>query len=121
MKYPNSFARAHGPGPMACFKCNSTGLKKVSLIYAEGTREIRGWLSGLILGLGPMVSGQLFGRFGGTGQNRLSASLSPPRKMPLVDPIILWLLGFFAVMAFAGRGKLSWTQVPEPSFLLRRC
>lgn len=28
-------------------------------------------------------------------------------RLPFVLPVILWLVGFFPVMAFAGRGKLS--------------
>jgi uncharacterized membrane protein YfcA len=34
--------------------------------------------------------------------------LNPPRKWPYGAPAILWLLGFFILMAFAGREKLSW-------------
>jgi hypothetical protein len=32
----------------------------------------------------------------------------PPGKLPYTSPIILWLVGFFILMAFVGRGKLSW-------------
>jgi hypothetical protein len=31
----------------------------------------------------------------------------PPTKAPLIAPVILWLIGFFILMAFAGRQKLS--------------
>jgi hypothetical protein len=33
--------------------------------------------------------------------------VSPPRKLPYISPMILWLVGFFPLMAFVGRGKLS--------------
>jgi hypothetical protein len=33
---------------------------------------------------------------------------APPRNMPFIEPIVLWLLGFFTLMAFDARGKLSW-------------
>jgi hypothetical protein len=29
--------------------------------------------------------------------------VGPPKKLPFAAPMILWLLGFFVVMAFAGR------------------
>jgi hypothetical protein len=31
-----------------------------------------------------------------------------PKKLPHAAPAILWLLGLFILMAFDGRGKLSW-------------
>jgi hypothetical protein len=34
--------------------------------------------------------------------------LNPPRKLPYVAPTILWLIGFFILLSFVGRGKLSW-------------
>jgi hypothetical protein len=33
--------------------------------------------------------------------------LGPPKKAPYGIPIVLWLLGFFILIAFDGRGKLS--------------
>jgi hypothetical protein len=37
-------------------------------------------------------------------------TVSPPRKLPYAAPIILWLVGFFPVTAFVGRGKLSFAM-----------
>jgi hypothetical protein len=90
---------------MVCPNCNSTDLKKLSLIYAAGVYESRGRIAGLLLGSG---DGFLCGKHKGTSQSRLSKLVSPPRKAAYVAPVILWLMGFFIVMAFAGRGKLSW-------------
>jgi hypothetical protein len=45
--------------------------------------------------------------------------VGPPKKAPYVVPVVLWLMGFFIVMAFAGRGKLSWMMgVLAVSYLL---
>jgi hypothetical protein len=88
---------------MTCPKCHSGDLKKMSLIYAEGVRESGGRFFGSFLG-----DGLWFGRYRGTSQSRLSAMLSPPRKFPHGLPMVVWLLVFFPLMAFVGRGKLSW-------------
>jgi len=90
---------------MVCPKCNSTDLKKLSLIHAAGVYESRGSLVGALIGSG---DGLLFGRYSGKSQSRLSKIAVPPRKMPFAAPIVLWLLGFFILMAFDARGKLSW-------------
>lgn len=34
-------------------------------------------------------------------------SVDPPKKGRYVASVMLWLVGFFIVMAFAGRGKIS--------------
>jgi hypothetical protein len=34
----------------------------------------------------------------------------PPAKFPYAAPAILWLVGFFPLMAFVGRGKLSFAM-----------
>jgi hypothetical protein len=80
-------------------------LKKVSLVYAAGVHESRGRLHGLLFGSG---AGLLFGGCRGTSQSRLFKAQSPPKKLPYAAPTILWLLGFFILMGFDGRGKLSW-------------
>jgi hypothetical protein len=54
------------------------------------------------------MDGALFGRYRGTSQSRLSRMLNPPRKLPYVAPITLWLIGFFILMSFDARGKLPW-------------
>ncbi len=92
---------------MACPNCNSTDLKKLSLIYAAGVYESRGSLLGALVGSG---DGLLFGRYREKSQSRLSKLAAPPKKMPYVAPTILWLMGFFVLMAFIGRGKLSGTM-----------
>jgi hypothetical protein len=90
---------------MVCPNCNSTDVKKLSLIYAAGVYESCGRIAGLILGSG---GGHLLGKYKGASQSRLSKMASPPGKAPYIAPIILWLLGFFIVTAFAVREKLSW-------------
>jgi hypothetical protein len=90
---------------MPCPNCNSTDLKKLSLIYAAGVHESRGRIGGLLLGFG---DGLFLGKYRGMSQSRLSKMAGPPRKAPYVTPVILWVVGLFIVMAFAGRGKLSW-------------
>lgn len=89
---------------LKCPNCNSMDLKKVSLIHEAGVYESRGSLRGTILGT---TDGLLFGRFRGKSQSLLSKRIDPPKKMPYAAPAILWLLGFFVLMAFDGRGKLS--------------
>jgi hypothetical protein len=104
-------ARVAALDPLAtalkCPNCNSTDVKKLSLIYAAGVYESRGSLRGLFLG---NSDGLLFGRFRGTSQSRLSKMTGPPKKMPYAVPTVLWPLGFFILMAFDGRGKLSWVM-----------
>ena len=89
---------------MVCLNCKSTDLKKLSLIYTAGVYESRGRIHGLFLGSG---DGVFLGKHRGTSRSHLSKLASPPRKAPYLAPIIFWLLGFFIVMAFAGRGRLS--------------
>jgi hypothetical protein len=81
------------------------GPKRLSLIHAAGTYESRGRLGGLFLGNG---DGLFFGRYRGTNQSRLSKIVGPPTKAPFGTPIILWLIGFFLLVALDGRGRLSW-------------
>jgi hypothetical protein len=92
---------------MVCPNCNSTDMKKLSLIYAAGVYESRGRIGGLLFGSG---DGFFFGKSRGTSQNRLSAMLRPPRKAPYLAPAIFWVISLFIVMAFAGREKLSWAM-----------
>ncbi len=90
---------------MVCPNCSSTDLRKVSLVHAAGIYESRGRFFGLLFG---GMDGLLFGRYRGTSQSHLSASFSPPRKLPYLAPIVLWLIGFFILMSLDARGKLSW-------------
>jgi hypothetical protein len=90
---------------MRCPHCNSTDLKKASLIYATGVYESRGRIGGLLFGNGDVF---FVGKYRGANQSLLSKMVAPPRKAPYVAPLALWLMGFFIVMAFAGRGRLSW-------------
>lgn len=90
---------------MVCPNCNSSDVKRLSLIHAAGLYESRGRTLGFFAGSG---DGLLFGRYRGTSQSCLSKGASPPRRLPYAAPMILWLLGFFILMSFAGREKLSW-------------
>jgi len=92
---------------MVCPNCSSTDFKKTSLVYAAGIHESRGWFLGLLLG---GADGALLGRYRGTSQSRLSRLLNPPRRLPYVAPIVLWLIGFFILMSFDAQGKLSWVM-----------
>ena len=76
-------------------------------MYAAGIHESRGWFLGLLLG---GADGALLGRYRGTSQSRLSRLLNPPRRLPYVAPIVLWLIGFFILMSFDAQGKLSWVM-----------
>ena len=90
---------------MRCPHCNSTDLKKASLIYAAGVYESRGRMGGLLFADGDAF---FVGKYRGANQSLLSKMVGPPRKAPYLAPVVLWLMDFFIVMAFAGRGKLSW-------------
>ena len=90
---------------MRCPHCNSTDLKKASLIYAAGVYQSRGRMGGLFFGKGDAF---FVGKYSGANQSLLSKMAAPPTKAPCLSPVGLWLVGFFIVMAFAGRGKLSW-------------
>lgn len=92
---------------MVCANCNSTDLKKLPLIHAAGTYESSGRFRGSLFG---DSDGLLFARYKGTSQSRLSKMVGPPRRLPLATPMILWLLGFFILIAFDCRGKLSWVM-----------
>jgi hypothetical protein len=92
---------------MVCPNCSSTDLRKVSLVHAAGIYESRGRFLGLLLG---SMDGVLVGQYRGTSQSRLSRLLNPPRKLPYLAPIVLWLIGFFILMSFDARGKLSWVM-----------
>jgi hypothetical protein len=90
-----------------CPNCHSSDVRRVSLIHAAGVYEsrgrVRGWLAGVADGL-------LFGSYKGTNQSRLSKLVRPPTKFPYATPAILWLVGFFPLIAFVGRGKLSFVM-----------
>ena len=90
-----------------CPNCHSSDVKRVSLIHAAGLYEsrgrVRGWFGGAIDGI-------LLGSYKGTNQSRLSKMIRPPGKFPHASPAILWLVGFFPLMAFVGRGKLSFAM-----------
>jgi hypothetical protein len=90
---------------MRCPRCNLTDLKKASLIYAAGVYESRGRMGGLLFGNGDAF---FVGKYRGANQSLLAKTVGLPRKVPYVAPVILWLMGFFIVMAFVGRGKPSW-------------
>jgi hypothetical protein len=90
---------------MVCLNCNSTDLKRVSLIRAAGVYESRGRFRGFLFG---STDGALFGRYRGTSQSLLSALSNPPGRAPYIEPLILWLIGFFILMSFDAQGKLSW-------------
>lgn len=92
---------------MVCPNCSSTDLRKVSLVHAAGIYEARGHFLGLLFG---SMDGLLFGRYRGTSQSHLSRSLNPPRRLPYIVPIVIWLIGFFLLMSFDARGKLSWAM-----------
>jgi hypothetical protein len=77
------------------------------LIYAQGTSESRGSVFGVLFG---SADGFLLGRGRGTNQSLLAKKASPPRKAPYLAPAVLWFIGFFIVMAFAGQAKLSATM-----------
>jgi len=47
----------------------------------------------------------LFGGYRGTSQTRLFKMVEPPKRAPFVSPVILWLVIFFPLMAFVGRGS----------------
>jgi hypothetical protein len=89
---------------MVCPNCNSTDLKRISLIHAAGLYESRGRILGFLAGSG---DGLLFGKYRGKNQSQLSMMAAPPAKLPYASPVILWLVGFFPLMAFVSRGKLS--------------
>jgi len=91
-------------GFVFCPDCNSSDMKKMPLIHAAGLYESRGRITGFFLG---NSDGLLFGKYRGKNQNRLSTMLNPPRKLPYATPMIFWLAGFFPLMAFVGREKLS--------------
>jgi hypothetical protein len=81
---------------LRCPKCNSTDLKKVSLVYQEGLyrTDSRARLSAVLIGVnGPdLVVGQATTR--GTEQSALSKKLSPPVKW-LYLKVIFWSVLLF--------------------------
>jgi len=76
---------------LRCPKCNSSNLKKVSLVHQEGTYHIaaRSKIRGLLFaGGGPgILVGRLTTR--GSQQSALSKHLSPPSKWSYVK-LVLW-------------------------------
>src|ERR1700733_1113827 len=90
-----------------CPNCHSSDLRRVSLIHAAGVYESRGRVRGWFAGV---ADGILLGSYKGTNQSRLSKMVRPPAKFPYATPAILWLVGFFPLMAFVGRGKLSFAM-----------
>ena len=92
---------------MVCPNCHSSDVKRVSLVHAAGGYESRGRTLGFLAASGDAL---LFGRYRGNNQSQLSMMVAPPAKLPYALPIILWLLGFFVLMAIVTRGKLAWAM-----------
>jgi hypothetical protein len=80
-------------------------LRRLSVVYAAGTYQLRGRFCSLRLGSNDTVG---FGTYQGTFQSRLARSVEPPSRLPCLQPMILWLVGFFIATALAPHGKLSW-------------
>ena len=74
------------------------------MVYAAGTYEFRARFCALLFGGAGTVQ---FGIYTAKRQSRLSQSVAPPRKLPFLRPICLWIMGFFMLMSFLGRGRLS--------------
>ena len=74
---------------MECSVCQSTNLVKVSLAYEQGLSEYKGRSRSRGLSLGTGGLGLWGGRAKTTGtfQTRLSARLSPPTKMVVLEDI----------------------------------
>src|SRR5207237_9597380 len=89
---------------MVCPTCNSSDLKKLSLIHAAGSYELRGSLLGALIGSG---GGLLFGSYRVKSQNLLCRMAATPRKMHFISPDVLVILKFFKLMALSARGNLS--------------
>ena len=89
---------------LECPNCRSTDLKRIFLVYAAGVHDTRGRF---IASLPGSASGLFFGRYRGASQSRLSKIVAPPVRAPYFLPIVLWLFGFFVVIAFGSLGKLS--------------
>lgn len=90
---------------LRCPKCNSTDLKRISLVYQEGFSRIhtRSRLRAIAVGSdGPDI---IFGRATnrGTAQTELSKVLSPPRKRSYRQLLRYWcfalVVGSWVVMA----------------------
>ncbi len=82
---------------LRCQKCNSTDLKKVSLVYEEGLlrSDAHTRIRGVLVGSGgpDVVVGSAATK--GTHQSALSKRLSPPKKWSYLK-LVVW----FAVVSF---------------------
>ena len=80
---------------LRCPQCNSTDLKKLSLVYQEGFSQVntRSRLRAIAVGSdGPdMIVGRITGR--GTAQTELSKASSPPRKWRSGKLLRYWFFG----------------------------
>ena len=92
---------------LACTKCGSAEVRRLSLIYSEGLAIINtnSQTSGAAFGGGGASFGSASTHTSGTQQTALSKQAAPPRK----KHTILWgiLAGFLGVMALSGLSDFS--------------
>lgn len=93
---------------MQCTRCNSDNVQRLEVIYEHGTQNIKtkGRTSGSAVGFGGGGLGVGFGSATttttGTSQSLMAKKAAPPAKKPIAAPILLILIGLFAMINGSG-------------------
>ena len=95
----NSPLRFVSSADLPCPNCNSTDLKKVSLVYQEGLFHTVAHTRFGAVGLGGHGPGLIIGKATTRGfhQSVLSKRLNPPVKWSYRKLILWWVLGFLSI------------------------
>src|SRR5215469_5595233 len=80
---------------MNCPSCSSGDVRKLSLIYMAGTYEGKGVSRGVVLSEGGL--GFFHARRRGTHQSKLSKAVAPPKKWPVVKPLLYAIAGLLCL------------------------
>lgn len=96
-----------GRGAYRCARCNSSKLKKLSLLYLQGTAT----RNSFILGFYRDLKGNFFGNVFGVRQSLLAKRAAPPRKKSLLVFGLLWLV-VCVVVALIGVMALPVSEEP---------
>src|SRR5215471_1732867 len=80
---------------MSCPSCSSNDLKKLSLIYMGGTYDGTGVSRGVVLSGGGL--GVFRARRRSIQHSNLSKAAAPPRKWPLLKPLVYGIAGLLCL------------------------
>jgi|SRR5579864_9195099 len=93
---------------VVCPSCSSNDLKKLSLIYMAGTYATKGRSRGIVFsgeGVGAYTA-----RYRSTHESKLSRLAAPPKRMPVIKPLVYGVVGVFC-LPFVRLSRQAWNAL----------